>query len=130
MQQHYQHGVPKDRRVMRAVDSMQQQLCRQQQDSIENFNMEPVVPYCTQYQRLVIVLRCGKYQEYKIDSGQPISQEVLQQTANHVHNKHKITFGDIPNKLTEGGIYRRQHLLDMQAHVYVLTDTRILVSIH
>ena len=129
MQQHYKHGVPKARRGMKAVDS-KEQLCRQQQDSIENLNMEPVLPYCTQYQRLVIVLRRGKYQEYKNDSGQPISQEVLQQTANHVHNKHKIIFGDIPNKLTEGGIYRRQHLLDMRAHLYVLTDTRILVSIH
>ena len=110
MQQYYVHGVPKDRRSTKAVDSLQQQLCRQQQNSTENLNVEPV---------LLIVLRRGKYQE-----------EVLQQTAIHVQGRHKIIFGDIPNKLTEGGIYCRQHLLDMRAHLYVHTDIRILVSIH
>lgn len=114
MQENYLHGVPKNNRDIKAVNTLQQQ-----EQTIDKLNTdESVFSYCAQYQRLVIVFRRGKYQEYKKDSGRSISHEVLQQTAYHIRSKRGITFGAIPDELIEGSIYSRRQLLDIGAHRY------------
>ena len=115
MQENYLHGVPKNNRDIKAVNTLQQQ-----EQTIDKLNTdESVFSYCAQYQRLVIVFRRGKYQEYKKDSGRSISHEVLQQTAYHIRSKRGITFGAIPDELIEGSIYSRRQLLDIGAHRYI-----------
>ena len=97
MQQSYLHSVPK---VSRAD-------LRQRQPEIKDGNTE---------QRLVIVFRRGKYEEYRKDSGRSVSHTELLQYELNLHKKREYTFGAIPGRLIEGKTYSRTELLAMGAH--------------
>jgi mannitol-specific phosphotransferase system IIBC component len=117
MQEFYLHGVPKNTSDMKAADT---DTLQQQQQHETNNNQtnaaDPMSMYKNKYQRLVIVLRRGKYQEYTMDSGRSVSHQELKEAALENLNKRCYTFGAIPNELIEKTIYTRQQLFDMGAH--------------
>ena len=92
-----------------------------------NSTSDPFLLYRSQYQRLVIVFRRGRYQEYTHDSGRPISHQELQQAAYHNLQMRQYTFGAIPDQLIERNLYTRQQLYDMGAHRYICAP-EIMVS--
>ena len=81
MQDMYLHGVPKNARDIKADDALLDQVGNTKTtdppNNKTNSTSDPFLLYRSKYQRLVIVFRRGRYQEYTHDSGQPISHQEL-----------------------------------------------------
>ena len=80
MQEYYFHGVPKNSSDMKSADALQQQKHQETMDH-QGTAADPLSLYSNEYQRLVIVFRRGKYQEYATDSGRSISHQALKESA-------------------------------------------------
>ena len=93
MQEFYLHGVPKNASDMKAADTDTLQKQQQHETNDNQTNAaDPMSMYKNKYQRLVIVLRRGKYQEYTMDSGRSVSHQELKEAALENLNKRCYTF--------------------------------------